>query len=973
LNAQFDVDNIHFDHLTIEEGLTHNSVNALLQDHNGYIWIGTEYGLNRYDAFDLKTYGTNAIGEPIDGFVGKAITALFEDSEGNLWVGTKKNSINFKSAHNQKFQNFSDHSFFSLLNGKSISSFYEDANKTIWVSSNGAGLLSYNLKTQKTNHFTLENSGLTNNIIFEVVADKNENIWIAAAGLGIHLLDTLGKIELKYKDVKGGIGGYRKSLLLDTNRLWIGTDNSGLYALDFKTGQIDKFDVDSKPLALSSNSVRALSKIEDNLIFVGTDGGGVNIINLDNRTNSIYQSDLKDPSALNSNAIISVAKDKDENIWIGTFNGGINILKSTKIWFDVLNKSNSNLKNQSVLSIIQSKNGDLYLTTDGGGIYILDVKSLEIKAHLEHAEEVENSLCGNVVKTVMEASDGKIWIGTFRTGMDIYDPIKKSFTHFTTQTGNNIFATNNIWSIVERPNGEIWIGTLGGGIYITDSDHESFRRISSDPNDPYGLSSETVLVLFEDHNGSMWVGTEDGGLGKWDDQYQHFDNFKYDKEDSTSISSNEIRSIFEDSNQRLWIGTENGGLNLWNNKGSFKRITQKDGLLSNGVMGITEDQKQFLWLSSYRGISKLNPTTMEIVNFDFHASGMNNQFNQMSIHSDQDGKLFFGGINGLHILKNPSQVQNMSFNIGKPVFTSLKVLNEEVNFEVNNRILKKPIEQAESIYLDYSDKSFTLEFSAFDYANQFGSAFNYYLEGFDTEWQETRKKDNSVTYTNLDAGRYVLHVNYEGHETQVNIFVKPPFWKSWWFLLGSAVLIIALLSFVAKYFISKREASFQRQILLKERQILELENKNLEKNVDMSNSKLLSSTAQMVRKNEFLNDIKADLDDQFKDKKPSAARSIIRKIERELENEDYWAAFNLYFDKVDKDFVKSILDRHPNLTQNDIRTCAMIRINLSTKEIASIMNISVRGVEKSRYRLKKRLELEQDQSLTNYIRNFKMD
>ena len=178
-----------------------------------------------------------------------------------------------------------------------------------------------------------------------------------------------------------------------------------------------------------------------------------------------------------------------------------------------------------------------------------------------------------------------------------------------------------------------------------------------------------------------------------------------------------------------------------------------------------------------------------------------------------------------------------------------------------------------------------------------------------------------------------------------------------------------MLLLAARNYYGKREDAFQKQLMIKEKEILELKNKNLEEDVVMTNSKLLSSTAQMARKNEFLNDIKSDLQSQQKENTKDT-RSIIRKIERELESEDYWAAFSLYFDNVDKDFVKSIVAKHPDLTQNDIRLSSLIRINLSTKEIASMLNISVRGAEKSRYRLKKRLNLNADQSLVKYIQNF---
>jgi len=958
---------LKFDHLTIEEGLSHNSVNALLQDKYGYIWIGTQNGLNRYDSYKCKNFGLDLSNKDLQG---KKITALFEDSVGSIWVGTEKHGAFIKPNDENIFQPINIDSSFSVLQNSTINSIYEDNEQNIWIASLGQGLFRYNLTSKTTKLYNHLNSNLSSDLVFDVIVDDEKRVWVAAAGDGINLLDKQGRFSLMGTEALGQMNGFRKVMLLDEDILWLGTDRTGLYSYGLSNEQIEKFDLENGTLKLSHNAVRALAKLPGDRLFVGTDGGGINILDLANAKVETYKSELGNPMALNSNAIFKVLKDFDDNLWIGTFNGGVNIVKKSKIYFDVLNKTNSNLENQSILSVSQSPSGDIFLCTDGGGLYELNHSNLkEIKKHHINVPGNQNSLAGNVVKSVLQASDGKIWVGMFSSGLDIYNPRSQQYKHFNAQVNNNILGSYNIWSIIERRNGEIWLSTLGNGIYITDKSSTEFQSIIKHDNDPKSLSDMSVFTLYEDSKGVVWAGTAENGLDRWNDQTQSFDHFKNDPDNPNSLSSNDVRSIYEDKQNRLWVGTESGGLNIWDGSMGFKRIQYEDGLLANNIMAIVEDDQGFIWVTSYNGVSVINPDNYEIENFDFHASGRNNQFNQGAILKDNNDLLYFGGINGLNTIHSSSLKKEKDI-ANKPVFTSLKIFNSEIG--VDQDVISEPIESAKDIYLNYNDKSFTIDFSAFDFSNALEKTFQYQLEGFDTEWRITNKGENSASYTNLDPKSYVFRIKYGNEVNEINIHVKPPFWSSWWFTLILVLTTLGILLFAARSYLGKRDDQFQKQLLLKEREILELKNKNLEEDVVMTNSKLLSSTAQMARKNEFLTDIKSDLQNQIKEQKQDA-RSIIRKIERELESEDYWSAFNMYFNKVDKDFVKSIIAKHPELTQNDIRLCSLIRINLSTKEIASMLNISVRGAEKSRYRLKKRLNLSTEESLSKYIRAFKND
>jgi DNA-binding CsgD family transcriptional regulator len=260
------------------------------------------------------------------------------------------------------------------------------------------------------------------------------------------------------------------------------------------------------------------------------------------------------------------------------------------------------------------------------------------------------------------------------------------------------------------------------------------------------------------------------------------------------------------------------------------------------------------------------------------------------------------------------------------------------------------------------DQSFSIGFIAIDYTNPLENEFSYKMEGFNEQWQLTSSGEHSASYTNLDPGDYVFKVRHSGKEAAIKVHIKPPFWQTLWFRALLIIFFAGLLVTGIFFLIKRREAAHKQQLL-------KLQNEKLATELEAKNSKLMFSAVQMAHKNEILTDVKKDL--QALDETPGTKlRQLVRKLDRELMSEDYWEEFNVYFNQVDQHFIKAILEEHPELTQNDLRLCSLLRINLSTKEIASLLNISNRGVEQSRYRLKKRLGLGTEDDLSRYITMF---
>lgn len=961
---------MHFDQITIQDKLSHNTVRCLLQDRAGYIWIGTQNGLNKYDGYTFKVFRT----DPETGFVGNSITALLEDSEGNLWIGTAREGVNLLPASRRKVSNLKQDSAFLPVAGFGISSIREDSQGNIWITTVGGGVLKYSPKTGESQVFTSANSGLSNDLVFDMAEDQQGGIWLATAGLGVNYLESNDTFSLRpvWSPDHGNLGGYRKKLLVDDEHLWIGTEGSGLYRLGIQNGELVHYqEADEKSPGLNSNGIIDLHKRKNGQILIATDGGGLNILDPETDTISTYVNQPGDPSSLNSNALLCFLEDRSGNVWIGTYNGGINIYNPNKTRFEFLStdqQEGSRIENWSILSIYQLNDGTILAGTDGDGLFELAPNSSPQQRMSIRPHPINDLLSGNVVKSIHEDRTGKLWLGTFSNGLNCYDPAtgkNKVFRHEFWNPAS--LGGDNVWSISEDQSGNLWFGTLGGGITRFNPGSETFTVFGPNPDDSTSLADANVMVVFVDSDDRLWVGSMDKGLDLWLGEGKGFKHFTHDPLDSLSISDHEIRTIFEDKQGNLWIGTEGGGLNKWLGGEKFERFDNPEDLIASSVMAITEDIEGNLWITTYEGISCFDPDQGIVMNANFRNEKNNNQFNQTAILTAEDGRLFFGGIKGIHTIY-PDQIRDNLIPTDI-LLTGFTLFNDRITAGLQpdgRTLLTEPIETAEQISLTYTDNAFAFSFTSTDYDNTSEKRFEYQMVGFDKAWRETAPGQHQVSYTNLSPGSYLFRLRYREQEKSIRVVITPPFWQTLWFISGAVLLALGLVFGGIYFLIKRREAVFREQALQANGEILRLQNDKLAGEVDAVNSKLVYSTAQMAHKNEILTQVKEKIQEIAKDKSLDS-RQLIRMLNIELEGENYWKEFNLYFNQVDKEFIQTLSTRHTALTSNDLRLCALIRLNLTTKEIASLLNISVRGVEQGRYRLKKRLNLAPDQNLLKYI------
>ena len=947
----------YFDHLTIVDGLTHNTVHCIEQDSIGYIWIGTSYGLNRYNGYELKKYIGSSSGSSTTSFKGVHISALYEDSKGNLWVGTKKNGINLKYFDRDTFVNLSTNAGLDLIQNTEISSFYEDTNGSIWITTIGKGVMQYDPFNERTVVYNSSNAGLSSDITFSAVMDHEGILWIAAAGGGINmLLPEKSNFVLSHEMLpnSANLAGYRKKMCLDGAFLWLATQGTGLYKVKLSDLSYERFSIDDIASGIPTNVVMDVIKDKAGNIYAATDGAGLFVYDPIKNAFKPVRNKNKDQTSLNTDALYCLLMDNTDNLWIGSFNGGVNILKSSKVKFDFyqLGKlSNEERNSNSVLSMLEHSNGELLIGTDGGGLLIAeDVEKLEKIQVYKSDQSTSNSISGNTIRTLFEDSRGLVWVGHFGSGVDQYDPFTGLFKSILP---NSILSISNIWAFDELVDGRILIGTLGQGLFLLNDKTMELTKVD--------LRSTEIMDVLVDHEGKIWVGYAEMGLDVLNASGALLSSFEYDELDPFSLSDNGVRAIFQDKLNQIWIGTERGGLNLKIKEG-FKRFDHSSGLLSNNISGICEDSKGYLWLSGFAGLAQFDNNSYEVINYDFRRQKDANQFNQQAILFSKANKILAGGIYGLNLI-DAFKPADTEYDY-KVFLSQMDINNETISLtskSSNSFRFDQPIEHAELVHLDYKDRSFTLYFANNDFANSYDESFSYLLEDFDLEWQTTEKGSNIAYYTNIDPGTYKLRYKYKDVENDILLNIHPPLWQTAWFRV-----LILLIAIVGAWL--GLNLYTQQKVAVHKRQVLQLQNEKLASEINQSNSKLMFNSAQIAQKNEVLKSLLKDIK-LVKEKEDLT--SIISKINFELNNSDYWNEFHFYFAQIDKSFAEEVNKLHPSLTKNDLRIIYLIRLNLSSKEISSLLNISIRATEQARYRLKKRLGLSNEINLATYILNLR--
>jgi Signal transduction histidine kinase len=788
--------NYYFKRLTIADGLSQNTVNSIMQDRNGFIWIGTKDGLNRYDGQTFQVFKYNPDKKSSIG--NSFITTMYEDRDGNIWIGTDAGLY----IYDPMTENFSDF-LVKDQNGntvkKTVTTICGDSQGTIWIISETQGLF----------HYIPENSSLTNfkwreSNVRSFDIDHTGTIWITFYDGGLFFSKDDLKTLLAFK-TPDGEEPFKNEVLSKTylgpyNCLYIGSEKAGMRELNLSTGKIRKLHLSDNPDELIF--VRDFTLYSDEELWIGTESG-IYIYNIKTNSSIHLTSSAFDPYSLSDNAVYSVYADREEGLWIGTFFGGVNYVPKQYTYFEKFYPTvkNKPLQGRRVREICRNTDGNLWVGTEDNGLYLFDPDQKTFR-FVTASNDFTNvhGLC----------MDGdKLWVGTFSKGVKVLSKDGELLKSYMKGDRKNSLNDNSVFTISKSKAGDIYLGTLFGLM--------KYNRESDDFSEIPELSGVFVYDIKEDSKGNIWLATYVDGAYKYDVNAKKWIHYLHEEGNPDTLPYNKVLSIFEDSKKRIWLTTQGRGFCRYNPEDeSLTQYTTNEDAPNDVVMQIIEDDNGLFWISTNNGLVKLNPQTKETRIYTTADGLLSNQFNYKSGYKDDKGNIYMGSIDGL-ISFNPSSFRE-NVNVPPIVITDFLLFNEKVIVGESDSPLKKSITFSDKIELLPSQNSFSLRVAALGYHGVKINELEYKLEGVDNEWMKMTES-SLVTYSNINHGHYIFKVRNNSksttgnvNEVQLSIRVLPPFYLSIWAYILYFILVVFTIIGIIMY-VRKRNEYRQRKLI----------------------------------------------------------------------------------------------------------------------------------------------------------------
>lgn len=834
-----------FTNLSVFQGLSQNTVWCILRDRQGFLWFGTDDGLNKFDGYQFLVYrnrknDSTSIGQ-------NTIHSMLQDRNGLIWLATSM-GIDVYDPVRDVFR----HLDLGVPPPKDeprlvITSLAEDAKGNIWAGSHLSGVFKISSGGAGIRHYfrnPADSTSLAGTSIRTMYVDKAGTVWIGIDGGGlsryVESTDSFVNTVPGKKDNQMRNPSVSAFFEDSKGRFWIGTLSDGIALYDRASGRC-RYYVPPVPVGdyrMDTLTVLTILEDHDGRILYGTYGAGLKLLDPETGAIESWRNDLRDPNSLGSNFIISMYRDEAGCLWMGTYTNGVckydphgehfhayrNEIPHTTLFTD-----------NNMRIIYRDAKGVLWIGTSRG-MNIFNPKTGICEQYRSSIGD-RKTLSDNYVSSILEDSKGRIWVGT-RQGLNYFDRKTKRFTRLADidRYPRDIVSTN-IRMLIEDHLGLVWIATQMGLVsYDRKSDAFTLYR---NTNDPRTISSSNVRSLFEDHTGTIWIGTYGGGLNRFDRATGAFTRYMHDPKNPQSISSDLAAPIAEDRNGILWVGTYGGGVNRFDTRtGVFTSYTESDGLTNNTIFGIEVDGKNNIWITTNRGVSRFDPATNVFRNYTAASGLQGEEFNLNCSFKDKDGTLFFGGNFGFNMF-HPDLILDNAFV--PPVYiTSMSIFNRPVR-------LDSAMTTKKTVVLSYDENSISFDFVALNFRKSELNQYKYMLEGFDREWIYSGA-GRKASYTNLLPGEYVFRVMGSNNDGVWNttgatlyIIVKPPFWRTWWAYVGYALVLGGSLAGGFQY-LQRR----QRRQLLIEQQRHEAEV------VRQKNIKLKEANDEILRQQETL-------------------------------------------------------------------------------------------------------------------------
>ncbi len=811
-----------FFHLTSTDGLSHDHVNAIVKGSQGFMWIGTDDGLNRYDGYEFIIYRHDR--DNPKSIRDNLIYDIFE-REGKFYIGTGT-GLDILDRRVNIFSHPGEKEF-------AVHDIFDDSEGRIWLGTS-TGLFLFEPDTKKfTPYPLLTDESAPEELSYEITEDKNGDLWIATKQ-GLRRLDreTLKPIDIHANGIESS---WVKTVFTDrTGNVWIGTQGRGVFRYNAREGTYTNFVSDGSKNSIAYNDILTFNEGLDGRIWIGTENGGISIYDATKNTFTTVRNIEGDDSTLSNNSVYYIFRDDQQNMWIGTYSGGLNFLPRYGEKFTLQRAKPDNdadLSNSIVLDVMSDSNGIIWIATDGGGLDRFDPKTKTFK-HYRSTDKSNRSAASDFILSLAEVSKDVLAIGYHRGGFDFLNTSTGVFTRLSLKSNPMDPSLATVNKVYKDHNNNIWIGTWGGGLGMFDIKGNNVKWITSRS----GLTNDFVHTIGEDAEGRLWIGT-DSGLNMIVPGSDKVVQYFTDENNESSIANNVVDDILLDKDGNLWLATAGGLCRYEKASDSFKAYREKQGLPNNMIRAVLEDEGGHLWVTTNKGLSKFNPIAETFRNYTIEDGLQGNIFKPGAACEAPNGWLYFGGANGLNSF-HPDSLRDNTF-VPPVFFTDLKLFNNSVKVNGPDSILHEHINVASAIVLQYDQSVFTLDYAALSYTFPSKNQYAYRMEGFNKEWNYVGNK-RSATYTNLDPGTYTFTVkgsNNDGlwNETgkTLKITIVPPFWMTWWF----QVVVIAVFAGLVTLAITYRFRRIQSQNKL-------LEIKVAERTADVIEQKALAESAK---------------------------------------------------------------------------------------------------------------------------------
>ncbi len=990
----------HFTNISLAEGLSNSAVFSILRDSRGFMWFGTRNGLNRWDGRNMKTYHH----DPLDSLSlpSPGVKSLAETPDGIIWIGTFDNGLASFDPKTESFKRYTSNSTDSTsLVDNNITVLTTDSNGLLWIGTqNGICRMD-----SISGHFTQFQNvpgnefSLPHNWITAIEKDYNGLLWVGTDG---------GLLCRYYPDINGFKTVDNRSFSptsAGTNRitdicmdysgenLWVSMFPLGLFQYSIHDGNVNYFGaITNDQHMVNKNAVYSLDLDTKGHVWMAS-LNGITKFEPENGNYQFFEPNNKDQNSISGKELTDLMIDSQGFIWTTSYANGVDVCNPNQFRIQHFNTSQNDvipLQFDRITGMDMDLQNRLWLSGAPGGFQRIDLTTGETK--LLQTDDTDPGVWSMDYATkVMVDSQERVWMGTYGAGLFCWIPKADKIEHYRKLPNHKGRLSNNTpYVLYETRDNTIWIGTQGGGLNRYRPKSDNFEYLRHDPDDSTSLGSDKIYTMLEDRRGEIWIGTSDAGLDRLDRNSGKFQHYRVTKQ-SNSITSNIILTLYEDSHSNLWIGTRGGGLcQLDSARKEFTQINLGPNPEQTEINGILEDEQGLLWISSNLGILKYHPIKGLLGTF-LQSDGVQGlEFIWDACLKDANGFMYFGGLNGLNRFHPDSIALNE--HVPPVVFTNLWINHERINVRDKvgqQRILPEAIEFLDTLKLTYRDKVIKFEFAALDYSNPRLNQYKYKLENFDPDWVNIGNL-NSVTYTSLDPGWYNLHIKASNNDqiwneegAKLAIFIKPPFWQSLGFRILTVLCILAMFLMILwlrtvrlraqnkKLEILVRQRTSDLKLEMEERRRVEKE--KTEQQVEHLRRELLTKTLSLNDQQQIVEDLQTNLED-LAQTVPRESRSRWRKMLRFLKEQSTirqgWNDFELWFTEVHTNFYSVLRERYPDLSESELKVCALLRLNLLSKDISKVMNIQSASIDTYRYRIRRKMGLKNEDNLTTFLSQF---